>query len=112
MSSIQDMYTPIRVLNQFSTDWKIRARVTKKDEPKQWRNNRGEGTLMNIELIDKEGTQIQSTFFGEEAAKRFAPMLKENKVYLFSNGSVKIANKKFTSIKNDYCLTFDHLADI
>ena len=58
MSSIQDMYTPIRVLNQFSTDWKIRARVTKRDEPKQWRNNRGEGTLMNIELIDKEGTQI------------------------------------------------------
>lgn len=38
MSSIQDMYTPIRVLNQFSTDWKIRARVTKKDEPRQWKN--------------------------------------------------------------------------
>jgi len=58
MSSIQDMYTPIRVLNQFSTDWKIRARVTKKDEPRQWRNAKGEGTLFNIELIDKEGTQI------------------------------------------------------
>jgi hypothetical protein len=58
MSSIQDMYTPIRVLNQFSTDWKIRARVTKKFEPKSWRNDRGEGMLMNIELIDKEGTQI------------------------------------------------------
>ena len=56
MSSIQDMYTPIRVLNQFSTDWKIRARVTKKFEPKSWRNERGEGMLMNIELIDKEGT--------------------------------------------------------
>jgi replication factor A1 len=58
MSSIQEMYTPIRVLNQFSTDWKIRARVTKKGEEKQWRNNKGEGVLMNIDLIDKEGTQI------------------------------------------------------
>jgi hypothetical protein len=25
---------------------------------------------------------------------------------------VKLANKKFTSIKNDYCLTFDQNADI
>ena len=24
------------------------------------------------------------------------------------NGSVKLANKKFTSIKNDYCLSFDY----
>ncbi len=106
MSSIQ-IYTPIRVLNQFSTDWRIKARVTKKEEPRQWRNNKGEGTLMGCELIDKEGTQIQVTFFGEEAAKKFAPLLKENKVFLFANGSVKLANKKYTSIKNDYCLTFD-----
>lgn len=41
---------------------------------------------MNIELIDKEGTQVQATFFGEESAKKYGPMLKENKVYLFSNG--------------------------
>lgn len=39
-------------------------------------------------------------------------MLVENKVYLFANGQVKLANKKFTSIKNDYCLTFDQNADI
>ena len=78
MSSIQDMYTPIRVLNQFSTDWKIRARVTKRDEPRQWRNARGEGTLFNIELMDKEGTLVQATFFGEEAAKKFAPMISVN----------------------------------
>ena len=28
-------------------------------------------------------------------------------MYTFAGGEVKIANKKFTSIKNDYCLTFD-----
>lgn len=58
MSSIMDMYTPIRVLNQFSSDWRIRARVTKRDEPRQWRNQRGEGHLFNLELIDKDGTLI------------------------------------------------------
>lgn len=63
------MYTPIRCLNQFSTDWKIRARITKKGDKKEWKNQKGEGVLMNIELIDKEGTQIQVTFFGEAAHK-------------------------------------------
>lgn len=112
MSSIQDMYTPIRVLNQFSTDWKIRARVTKAFEPKRWRNDKGEGILLTVEFIDKEGTQIQATFFGEEAVTKFAPILRENKVFLVANGSIKLANKKFTSIKNDYCLNFDQNADI
>ena len=26
---------------------------------------------------------------------------------MFSGGNVKIANEKYTSIKNDYCLVFD-----
>jgi len=33
-------------------------------------------------------------------------------VYLFSNGQVKLANKKFSSIKNDYCISFDNHSDI
>lgn len=32
----------------------------------------------------------------------------ENKVYLVSNGTLKLANKKFTSIPNDYCITFSY----
>lgn len=35
-------------------------------------------------------------------------MLEVDKIYTFTNGSVKLANKRYTSIKNDYCLTFDH----
>ena len=31
-------------------------------------------------------------------------------MYTISGGMVKLANKKFTSIKNDYCLTLDRLA--
>lgn len=27
-------------------------------------------------------------------------------IYTFANGAVKLANKRFTAIKNDYCLTF------
>lgn len=64
-------YTPIRILNQFQTDWKIRARVTKKGDKRNWKNDRGQGTLLNIDLVDKEGTQIQATFFGEGADKYY-----------------------------------------
>jgi ssDNA-binding replication factor A large subunit len=46
-------YTPVRSLNTFLFDWKIKARVTKKYPKKDWKNARGAGKLLNIELIDK-----------------------------------------------------------
>lgn len=57
------------------------------------------------------GTQIEGTFFNE-AADMFEPKIYENKVYLFSNGVVKMANKRFTSIKNDFCIVFEKNAQI
>ena len=36
----------------------------------------------------------------------------EGHVYLFSSGQVKIANSKFTFVKNDFCLVFDKNAEI
>jgi replication factor A1 len=31
---------------------------------------------------------------------------------MFSNGTIKIANQKFTSIKNDHCIIFDQGSEI
>ena len=45
-------YTPIKSLNAFMFDWKIKARVTKKFEIKPWKNAKSEGHVMNVELID------------------------------------------------------------
>lgn len=92
-------------------DWKIKARVTKKFEIKPWKNAKSEGHVMNVELIDSQGTQILATFYNDAAVKN-NEVLQENKVYLFSNGSVKISNKKYTSIKNDYCIIFDRNSEI
>ena len=33
--------------------------------------------------------------------------LEAEKVYTFSGGQIKLANKRYTSIKNDFCITFD-----
>lgn len=45
-------------------------------------------------------------------AEKYDTMIKENGVYLFSNGTVKIANSKYSSIKNDYCVVFDRSSEI
>lgn len=105
------MYTPIKCLNQFSTDWQLKARITKKYDIRQWSNKNGSGQILNIDIMDRDDTLIQATFFNE-AATKYADILAENKVFLFSGGQVKIANKKFTSIKNDYSLTFDQNSEI
>ena len=106
-----EYYTPIKWLTTFTYDWKIKARVLKKSEIKRWRNPRGSGQLMNIELIDSDCTQILATFFND-AVDKFDHQILENNVYIFTNGTVKIANKKFTSIKNDFSLIFDRNARI
>jgi len=42
----------------------------------------------------------------------FFDKLQEDQVYVFSNGKVNLANQKFTSIKNDFCIVFDKQAEI
>ena len=107
----EDAYMPIKALNQFTSDFTIKARIVKKGALRTYKNQRGEGKLLNVDLIDRDGTLIQGTFFGECAAK-FADSLQEEGVYTFQNATVKLANKRYTSIKNDYCLTFDKDAKI
>ena len=52
-------YIPISKLSPtLKWDWRIKARIVKKGDKRTWKNDRGEGYLMNIDLIDEEGTQI------------------------------------------------------
>jgi replication factor A1 len=99
---------PIKALNTFARDWIIKARISNKGDIKTTRNG---GHLLKIELVDQYGTQIEGTFFND-SAKMFAEILEENKVYLFSNGNVKMANKKFTSVRNDFSIVFEKNSQI
>lgn len=106
-----DIYTPIDALSPINPDWIIKVRLSKKYPVKSWENNRGSGKLLNVELVDKHGSQIQATFFNK-AVDKFDPLLEQDKVYLMSKGTVKVANQKFTSIKNDYCINFNPFSEI
>ena len=53
---VEEPYTPIKALSTFNYDWRIKARITKKGERRTWKNQRTEGYLMNVDLMDKHGT--------------------------------------------------------
>ena len=83
----------------------IKARIIKKAQVREWKNAKSSGKLLNFDLVDLEGTQIQATAFND-AATAMDAIIEQNSVYTFKNGMVKLANKRFTSIKHDFCLTF------
>ena len=99
---------PIKALNTFMRDWIVKARVASDVIN---RTTKKGGKMMKIELVDQYGAQIEATFF-DEAAIKFESVLKKDSVYLFSNGQVKMANKKFSTLKNDFCIIFQKWSQI
>ncbi|CDW80297.1 replication protein a 70 kda dna-binding [Stylonychia lemnae] len=101
-------YMPIKALNTFSRDWKIQARIVQKSEKRQTRNG---GSLLKMELLDTYGTIIEATFFNV-AADFFEDKLLLGRVYDFYDGNIKLANKKFSTVNNDFTITFEKSSQI
>jgi hypothetical protein len=51
-----DDYMPINAINTFTRDLCFKARVIKKPALRSYKNDKGEGKILTIDLIDKEGT--------------------------------------------------------
>lgn len=76
---------PIKALNQFNNDWRIKARILKKADLRMYKNAKGEGCILNLDLIDREGTMIQATAFND-TAKKINDQVEQNQVYTFAGG--------------------------
>uniref|UniRef100_A0A3P9BK43 Replication protein A subunit n=1 Tax=Maylandia zebra TaxID=106582 RepID=A0A3P9BK43_9CICH len=95
----------LRFLFFFCNRWTIRARVTNKGSIRTWSNSRGDGKLFSMEIVDESG-EIRVTGFNQEVDK-FYSLIEAGKVYYISKGSLKLANKQYTSVKNDYEMTLN-----
>ncbi|XP_049896327.1 replication protein A 70 kDa DNA-binding subunit-like isoform X4 [Epinephelus moara] len=95
--------TPIANLNPYISKWTIKARVTNKSSIRNWSNSRGEGKLFSFEIVDESG-EIRITAFNNEVDKFFS-LVEQGKVYYITKGTLKAANKQYTTLKNDYEMT-------
>ncbi|KAK9684486.1 hypothetical protein RND81_10G213300 [Saponaria officinalis] len=97
---------PLASLNPYQGNWTIKVRVTSKGNLRSYKNARGEGNVFNVELTDEDGTQIQATMFNE-AAKKFYDTFQVGKAYYISKGTLKVANKQYRTVQNDYEMTLN-----
>ena len=62
------------------------------------------GFHLIVFLTMLQGTQIQTTMF-KEAADKFWNKFELGKVYYISKGTLRVANKQFKTVANDYEMT-------
>ncbi|OLL22101.1 Replication factor A protein 1 [Neolecta irregularis DAH-3] len=101
---------PIEGLSPYQNKWTIKARVTFKSEIKHWHNQRGEGKLFSVHLLDESG-EIKATGFNDQCDS-FYEVLQEGQVYFISKCRVNIAKKQFSNIQNEYELSFERDTEI
>ncbi|MED6119851.1 Replication protein A 70 kDa DNA-binding subunit B [Stylosanthes scabra] len=102
---------PLVSLNPYQGNWTIKVSVTNKGNMRTYRNARGEGCVFNVELTDEDGTQIQATMFND-AARKFYDKFVMGKVYYISKGTLKVANKQFKTVQNDYEMTLNENSEV
>ncbi len=101
---------PIKCLNPFLDDWRIKARVVNRSSIRNYKG-RSEGKVFNADIMDSHNTMIQANFFND-AAEFWDDVIVIGEVYSWAGGRVKMANRKFTSIDNDYCIYFSNTSAI
>ncbi|KAL8252705.1 hypothetical protein R6Q59_036398 [Mikania micrantha] len=102
---------PLASLNPYQGNWTIKVRLTAKGAMRHYKNARGEGCVFNVELTDEDGTEIQATMFNE-AARKFFDVFEMGKVYYISKGTLKMANKQFKTVQNDYEMTLNENSQV
>lgn len=97
--------TAIDQLSPYQNSWTIKARVSYKSDVRTWSNQRGEGKLFNVNLLD-ESNEIRATGFNDIVDKYF-DLLQEGKAYYISKARIQQAKPQFSNLSHPYELQLD-----
>ncbi|ODV93347.1 hypothetical protein PACTADRAFT_51948 [Pachysolen tannophilus NRRL Y-2460] len=97
-------------LSPYQNNWTIKARVSYKSDMRTWSNQKGEGKLFNVNLLD-ETNEIRATAFNDIADK-FYDLLQEGKVYYISKARIQQAKPQFSNLSHPYELSLDRDTEI
>ncbi|GJN36318.1 hypothetical protein PR202_gb25167 [Eleusine coracana subsp. coracana] len=97
---------PVAQLNPYQSRWTIKARVTAKTDIRTYNNAKGPGKVFSFDLLDKDFGEIRVSCFNAQV-DQFYDQIEVDKVYLISRGTVKPADKKYKTLKNDLQINLD-----
>lgn len=96
-------FDPISQLSSYTNNFTILARVVSKD----FKNIESKGLkILTVTLADQSG-EIKGTFW-RDAAVKFDEIIEKDKVYTFSGGKIKFANKTYNTTTHDCEINFDN----
>jgi len=75
-------------------NWKVKARILKKNDIKQYKTAKGEGCFFTIDIMDRNLTEISCSLFNAGCEKWF-DFLNEGSIYIFSGGQIKENNSRY-----------------
>jgi len=96
---------PIKSLSPYQNRWTICAKAINKSDVRTWNNARGSGKLFSVIFMDNS-SEIKATAFNDACDKLF-DLIQEDQVYYISNANIKLANKQYNNVKNDYEMSLD-----
>ncbi|KAH9180401.1 replication factor-a protein [Lactarius sanguifluus] len=106
----QNPIYPITGLTPYQNNWRIKVRVVQKSDIRTYSNQRGDGRLFNVTLMD-DSAEIKATAWNAMVDELYEK-LQENRAYFISRARVNLAKKRFSTVQNDYELSLDRGVEI
>lgn len=98
-------------ISTFTTDFAVNIKCTKKFAIKEINGKNGPLLCLNFRIADHQGTEMECTVFGD-TAKELDEKVKEGSCYIIKKPFVKLADKKYCTLKTDYKLAFSRQTTI
>lgn len=99
----------ISELTPYIGKWTVKGRVQSKGPIREYSNAKGAGKVFSFTLADKSG-ELKVTAFNTDC-DRVHPMIEQSKVYIMSRGTVKHADKRYTTAEHEITLNSDSLIE-